>query len=419
MSGFSVPQFCSLYQGLPNSSGYINIYQTQTTTPVGIYSNATLTTPLSNPLTLDANGCVSFYYSGSVNLRIDAYTQSGTLVESIDPVYPVGSTTATPMVIDQSTNLSITTSNNQNNIIATANITLTLPLSTTLTNSFYFDFNAQSGSITFAPTSPDKINNGSSGGNYFVVQGISGRMWTDANGNWGINFASLGGLLNIQVFSSTGLSAYIPTPGMAKCIIELQGAGGACGGTTGAAASAGVGGSGGGGNYLKLLATSANIGSSAIISTGIGGAAASSGNNNGGNGANTSIAIGSSSSGIWIAGGGLGGSSKIATSAASNGGVPGAGGTATLGSTGAILLMNIPGQSGSLGYWLNNPNIIIACAGGNSILGMGGPAQAVISGTSGIGYGSGAGGGTNESASNAGGTAGQSGVIIITEYYAT
>lgn len=90
MSGFTVPAFDFFYLGLPASGGSLNVYQTNTTTPVTIYSDGGLTTPISNPLTLDANGQAKFYYTGTVNLRLDAYTASGTLIQSIDPVYPTG-----------------------------------------------------------------------------------------------------------------------------------------------------------------------------------------------------------------------------------------------------------------------------------------------------------------------------------------
>lgn len=96
MAGFSVPVFEWIYQGLPASSGQVFIYQTGTTTPVTIYADGGLVTPLSNPLTLDANGQCKFYVSGAVNLRLDGYTATGTLIQSIDPVYPVGATNTLP-----------------------------------------------------------------------------------------------------------------------------------------------------------------------------------------------------------------------------------------------------------------------------------------------------------------------------------
>lgn len=94
MAGFSVPQFQFIYQGAPASGGSLYVYQTGTTTPVTCYSDGALTTPIANPITLDSNGQAKFYTTGAVSLRLDGYTSGGTLIQSIDPVYPVGVTAA-------------------------------------------------------------------------------------------------------------------------------------------------------------------------------------------------------------------------------------------------------------------------------------------------------------------------------------
>lgn len=92
-AGFSVPLITWMYQGAVAASGSMYVYQTGTTTLVSIYADAGLTTPLSNPVNLDSNGQAVFYVSGQTNLRLDGYTGlagAGTLIKSIDPVYPVG-----------------------------------------------------------------------------------------------------------------------------------------------------------------------------------------------------------------------------------------------------------------------------------------------------------------------------------------
>lgn len=92
-TGFAVPLFTWFYQGAVAANGSVYVYQTGTTTPVSIYADSGLITPLSNPLNLDANGQCSFYVSGAVNLRMDGYTGlagAGALIKSIDPVYPIG-----------------------------------------------------------------------------------------------------------------------------------------------------------------------------------------------------------------------------------------------------------------------------------------------------------------------------------------
>ena len=189
MSGFSVPISSWLYQGIPAASGTLQVYKTGTTTHINIYADAGLTTPLSNPVTLDSNGQVKFYVDGSVNLRLDGYTASGSLIASIDPVYPVSST-AIGTVVSQPTSFTLSASNNGNNIIATAAITITLPVSTGFANNFYTQLNAQNGAITLTPNVADKIQGGTAGASYVIPQGASGELWTDANGNWGLNFLS-------------------------------------------------------------------------------------------------------------------------------------------------------------------------------------------------------------------------------------
>lgn len=96
MAGFSVPQYQFVYQGEPAASGTVYVYQTGTVTLVTIYADGALTTPVSNPLTLDSNGEAKFYTDGSVNLRFDAYTSTGSFIQSIDPVYPVGGSASLP-----------------------------------------------------------------------------------------------------------------------------------------------------------------------------------------------------------------------------------------------------------------------------------------------------------------------------------
>lgn len=149
MSGFSVPAFDFLYQGLPASGGSLNVYQTGTTTPVTIYSDGALTIPLSNPLTLDGNGQAKFYISGAVNLRLDAYTATGTLIQSIDPVYPVGSggsgaSGAVPWVAAGGTSDVITATYS--------------PVITTLTDGLLLGFRATAANTTTTPTfSPNAL----------------------------------------------------------------------------------------------------------------------------------------------------------------------------------------------------------------------------------------------------------------------
>jgi hypothetical protein len=115
MTGFAAPQITFFYQGQVAASGSVYVYQTLTTTLVTVYSDSGLTTPITNPINLDANGQAKFFVSGTVNLRLDAYTGlagAGTLIESLDPVFPTGGgsvNVATSTTVPPSGRLTLTT----------------------------------------------------------------------------------------------------------------------------------------------------------------------------------------------------------------------------------------------------------------------------------------------------------------------
>lgn len=77
------------YQGLPAASGTVTVYQSLTSTLVTLYSDASLSTPISNPVTADSNGEVSFYTAANYNLRVLLKESGGATIRDIDPVYPV------------------------------------------------------------------------------------------------------------------------------------------------------------------------------------------------------------------------------------------------------------------------------------------------------------------------------------------
>jgi len=90
-SGFSVNYYVFYTStGAPNAAGSIYVYQTGTTTPLTLYADGGLITPISNPIILDANGGCTFYYNGAVNMKIVSYSATGGLIQTIDPCYPVG-----------------------------------------------------------------------------------------------------------------------------------------------------------------------------------------------------------------------------------------------------------------------------------------------------------------------------------------
>jgi hypothetical protein len=190
MSGFSLSKFQFLTStGSPNAYGTINVYLTGTTTYATIYYDSALTSAAPNPFTLDANGVGKFYISSSSNLRIDSYTGTSAFIETIDPVYPIGtSSSSSSIVVYNSGSLTLSTTNVNNNIVSTSPFTLTLPVTTGFSSSFQVQLNAQGGAITLTPYSTDKINGGAAGASYVIPANASAELWTDAAGNWGFNF---------------------------------------------------------------------------------------------------------------------------------------------------------------------------------------------------------------------------------------
>lgn len=68
--------------------------------------------------------------------------------------------------------------------ICTAVVTITLPLTTTLTNHYILIVSATAGAVTLTPQASEKINGGSVGVSVTVASGNSAFVITDANGNW-------------------------------------------------------------------------------------------------------------------------------------------------------------------------------------------------------------------------------------------
>lgn len=216
-----------------------------------------------------------------------------------------------------------------------------------------------------------------------------------------------GGLLNIQVFKTSG--TYTPTPGTVSVVVEVQGGGGAGGGVAAAAGQTTAGTGGGGGGYGLKRITSAFSGVSVTVGAGGTGVA---GNGAGGNGGTSSFGA------LITATGGTGGSSSTATTTAIiTSGVAGNGGTATL--------SDVLTTGGQGGVGLMGPAFALAGQGGTSFFGGGAPyssvvTTSVVSGTAAVantgGGGSGA-AGFNNGATAAGGNGG-SGIVIVWEYLA-
>lgn len=272
--------------------------------------------------------------------------------------------------------------------------------------------NAATNNITLTPVSGniDGVANLKISSSYGYYQ-----VYCDGTNYFSI--ASTGGIsptLNVQTFTSSG--TYTPSANMQYAIIEMVGGGGGSGGNnSGSAGQTSVSGGGGGGGYLKFSASSGQIGSSVAITIGAAGAAGLSSPSAGGLGGTTYFGALASCTG---------GSGGQAGSGGTNvGTVSAAGGTPTL-TTGQTIL-SLAGSPSSIAGGLSSINFAVSSRGGSTHIGIGGYEQACTGpntgyvATSGTGFGSGAGGGSDVSVTSFGnnvGKAGQPGFVSVTEY---
>lgn len=212
---------------------------------------------------------------------------------------------------------------------------------------------------------------------------------------------------SVRVFTTTGAGVYTPTSGMRYVQVEAIAGGGGSGG--GAATTLFASAGGGSGSYSRKVLTAAQVGTTMAYIVGAGGTAGASGGGSGETGTATSFGS------TWVTTlGGVG--SVTATAASLAGGAGGALGTGGIvaGFNGGATIANAGALNGA-----GSPS----GAGANSVMGQGGypvtmNATGATPGTSGQGYGSGAGGGTAGVTTPAvflGGTGAQ-GAIIVTEY---
>jgi len=240
----------------------------------------------------------------------------------------------------------------------------------------------------------------------FTAAGVT---WKWDGVKWVAQPSGAGGavLLGQQVFTASG--TYVPSPGMATCMIECVGGGAGGGGSLGSSTNSQNGPGGGSGGYSRKFATAAQIGASQVVTVGAGGTAGTAPGSTGfvsAGGAGGTTSVGS----LCIANGGSG-------NTAGNGVANFAGGAGAVPGTGDIAAAGAPGEGTSVG----GSGIATGLgAGGSSIFGGGAKPQFSSGAANGIAataYGSGGSGGTGLAVAATGG-AGSSGIVIITEYAA-
>ena len=82
--------------GVPCAGGSLTFTDTATTTPKTVYSDKALTTPISNPLTLDSAGRAPVDIWGSGSYRVVLKNSSGTTIKTLDNVDELSTSAAIP-----------------------------------------------------------------------------------------------------------------------------------------------------------------------------------------------------------------------------------------------------------------------------------------------------------------------------------
>jgi len=229
------------------------------------------------------------------------------------------------------------------------------------------------------------------------------------DGTWAVPAGSpgFGSLIAIQVFKASG--TYTPTAGMAHCVIQCVGGGGAGGGTPTSGVGNTASGSGGGsGGFSQSYVTAATIGASQAVT--IGAAGAGGANAAGGNGGDTSvgsIVIGKGGTGGLV---GISGTERLGGA----GGIIGTGDITFEGGVGGNIITLVPPPISAYGG-----NSVFA-GGAKSVRSAGGATPAVAginaAANSGAGGSSSAYYNSGTTGANAAGGNGGSGIVIIYEY---
>lgn len=221
---------------------------------------------------------------------------------------------------------------------------------------------------------------------------------------------ALGGLLGtIQKYTAS--TTWTKPTGLKYIIVEVQAGGGGGGGAaTASAGQSSLGKPGGGGGYSRKKILAASLAATETVTVGAAGSGGAAGNNNGTAGGSSSFGAHATTTGGAL---GTGGASSSGTGASSGA----SGGTASSGDT------NIPGQGANFSMRFTGAGVY-GGAGGNSVLGFGGPATAAVgasdavAGSAATGYGGGGSGGeTSDSGTAKAGGAGSPGIVIVYEYF--
>lgn len=212
-----------------------------------------------------------------------------------------------------------------------------------------------------------------------------------------------GRFLGVQVHGASG--TYTPSAGMALCIIECQGGGGAGGGAGGATGTnVSLGAPGASGSYAKGWFSAASIGASKAITIGAGGAGAS---------ASAGATGGTSSVGALISAPGGPGGGTLTDQVAPTVNGNGVASSAPSGGNFFAVVGTAPSATFALSQFAATTGV-----GGQSMFGPGAPGISInTNGVAAANYGAGGGGtAVNAGGGSATGGAGKAGIVLIWEF---
>lgn len=160
----------------PGASGFIICI------PGGFISIGALVTTLTIPQggtgAITANAALENF--GGTNTGISIFTAPN--AAAVVALLGLSAVNIAEMTINS--DLALSTSSGNTAFVCTAALTLTLPLTTSLTNRFSFLAFAQGGDLTLTPQASDAIDNGSVGASFTIQENASAFIFTDAAGNW-------------------------------------------------------------------------------------------------------------------------------------------------------------------------------------------------------------------------------------------
>ena len=147
--------------GDPLAGGKLYTYEAGTSTPKDTYTTQDESVANANPVILDADGYADVWL-GTGFYKLVLKDSADVTLWTIDDVVGAASNAFSSQVVSVSTNTNVTSVYNNNTIVATASLTLSLLGAATAGDGFYFSVrNQSSGDVTLDPDGSELINGSS------------------------------------------------------------------------------------------------------------------------------------------------------------------------------------------------------------------------------------------------------------------